>query len=301
MPNVVNVTLDNVDPNIKYSGNWNGNAAGDRFYASYYDQTFQSSGADGDYFEFSWTGGDVFLYGGYGSDHGYYSLIMDGGDKIYANGYSDPGAARQLIGASSGYPYGQHTVRLTNENQYNPTEGRTLLDLDYIVVELDPEADDGGATTSSTATTTTSTAPVISALPSTTRQVIDGAMESQTALRITSNSVAPPPSTTTGITSSSSSPTASAPSHTSSISSAASSAPVGSRLPAVGGPHITVQPGSETVPIAVGSGTPSFSPVAIPTDHVLSGPARAASLSPSLSALMAIILVTWALGASPHG
>ncbi|WWC57977.1 uncharacterized protein I303_100512 [Kwoniella dejecticola CBS 10117] len=166
---LTNVTLDDSSPLITYIGNWDGELhKGDPLVREYSNATFHASNTTGDSATFSWSGGQIWLFGAFRANHGYLSVKLDGDDKQYVNGQADKDVFDQVIFASGDIEIGDHQVVLLNEAGYETSDPKlSWVDLDYIVVQADPAQFDASRIPSGSRMMTTGTPRVQAVMPPT--------------------------------------------------------------------------------------------------------------------------------------
>ncbi|KAF4612336.1 hypothetical protein D9613_003937 [Agrocybe pediades] len=133
---VKNVTFEEHDPAIKYTGTW-GNNTGPVFSGG---STTFTNGENAS-FSFSFQGSAVYVFGDKKNDHGLYSVVLDGRPAVTLNGVSGCGGAfgmtceqqqPSIKYLASNLDDSVHNLTLTNL----PGVHGTFFDLDSIVVTV---------------------------------------------------------------------------------------------------------------------------------------------------------------------
>ncbi|KIM41838.1 hypothetical protein M413DRAFT_138966 [Hebeloma cylindrosporum] len=133
---VKNVTYEENDPTITYSGTW-GKNTGPVFSGGGTTYTNQ----DGSSFTFSFDGSAIYVLGDKKNDHGIYSVVLDGQPEVFLDGTSGCGGAFGLTCEqqvptikflASNLDSSRHTLKLTNHAGVN----NSFFDLDSIVVAV---------------------------------------------------------------------------------------------------------------------------------------------------------------------
>ncbi|CAE6466326.1 unnamed protein product [Rhizoctonia solani] len=135
-----NVTIEDICPIIKYSGQWtenyfNSSGNNDNWIGKYQSSTFHSSQTPGDKITLTFNGTAIYIYGAKRPNYGHYTVSVDGTEKTRSDAYApqqpggDDGLFQQLLFSQTDLENKLHEVVLANDSGGDSGHN---IDIDFI-------------------------------------------------------------------------------------------------------------------------------------------------------------------------